>query len=476
MADDAARQGTATRPDLSVRQTLHLVGIGGSGMSPIARVLVAMGHRVSGSDQRDSAVVAELRGLGVEVTVGHHPSAASRADAVGASTAVPADDQDLIAAAAAGIPVLRRSDLLAGIAATRRTLAVAGTHGKTSTTALLAYLLRATGCDPSWIVGGQVPALGGSAGWGGGEWLVVEADESDGTFLELGAEAAIVTNVELDHVRYHWGSFDRLVAAFETFLAAVPGPRVVCIDDPVAAELAGRIAAAHAVTTCGTDLGADYVIDGVEGRGDGVRFRLSHLDRVLGFVDVPQPGLHTARNATAALVAAMELGVAFDQGAAALADFGGVARRFEHRGVAGGVTFIDDYAHLPSEVRAALQAARSGDWHRVVAVFQPHRYTRTAEVWADFADAFVDADAVAITDVYSAGEPPIEGVSGKLLVDAVLDAHPHQTVAWLPTLADVTVWLTGLLRPGDLCLGLGAGDVTDLPDLVRPLLVARSNR
>jgi UDP-N-acetylmuramate--alanine ligase len=268
-------------------------------------------------------------------------------------------------------------------------------------------------------------------------------------------------------VLYHWGSFERLVDAFRQFLSAVPGPRVVCVDDPLAAQLAVE---AGSATTYGTDPEADYVIDQVDGRADGVRFRVSHEGAPLGTVDLPEPGVHNARNATAALVVAVESGVPFADAAAALAEFGGVARRFEHRGEAGGVTFVDDYAHLPTEVRAALQAARSGDWRRVVAVFQPHRFTRTAEVWADFATAFADADAVAITEVYAAGETPIEGVTGKLVVGAILDAEPFKQVAWVPSLADATTWLRGVLRPGDLCLTLGAGDITSLADQVLPHL------
>ncbi len=476
MAERSTAPVGAPELDLSVARRLHLVGIGGSGMSPIARVLVAMGHAVSGSDRRNGPILDELRRLGVAVTVGNDADGAIRADAVAASTAVPGDDPDLVAATAAGVPVVRRADLLAAIAATRRTLAVAGTHGKTSTSALLAHVLRATGRDPSWIIGGHVPVLGSSAGWGGGDWFVVEADESDGTFLRLGADAAVLTNVELDHVRYHWGSFDRLVAAFGEFVDAVTGPRVLCADDPIVAEMARSAAIGGTVTTYGTDPSADYVIEAVEGRADGVRFRVVRSGEVLGVVDVPQPGLHTARNATAALVAASELGVPFAEGAAALAGWGGVSRRFERRGVADDVTFVDDYAHLPTEVAAALQAARSGDWRRVVAVFQPHRYTRTAEVWADFADAFGDADAIAVTDVYAAGEVPIEGVTGKLVVDAVLDAHPRARVAWLPALDDVVRWLADVLLPGDLCLSLGAGDVTDLADRMVPLLESRARR
>ncbi len=250
---------------------------------------------------------------------------------------------------------------------------------------------------------------------------------------------------------------------------------MVCVDDPIAAELAERVDRGRLVTY-GTSPAADLVIGDVGGDGGSVRFTVTAGGRRLAEVEVPQPGLHTARNATAALATAVEIGVDAAEAAAALADFGGVARRFERRGEQAGVTFVDDYAHLPTEVAAAIQAARSGDWRRVVAVFQPHRYTRTAELWDAFADAFTAADVLAVTDVYPAGEAPIDGVSGKLVVDAVLDAHPRQRVAWLPSLDDATRWLGEVLRPGDLCLSLGAGDVTRLPELVKPVLEQRGTR
>jgi UDP-N-acetylmuramate--alanine ligase len=438
-------------PDLSQPQRLHVVGVGGAGMSAIATVLAAMGHRVSGSDLKESAGLARLRAMGVEVHVGHAAEHVGDVDAVTISTAVPATNPEVTAAHERGIPVLRRAETLAAIARTRRTVAVAGTHGKTTTASMLALVLVEAGMRPSFIIGGEVNEIGTGAVWDDGEWFVVEADESDGTFLELAPEAALVTNVEPDHLE-HYGGFEALSQAFVRFLAEVPGPKVVCGDDPLLASLS------H--TTYGTGPDAEYrMVDVVRARSS-VHFTVAGV----GEVGLPVPGLHNARNACGALAMGLELGAPFDAAARALARYGGVARRFQFRGERDGVTFVDDYAHLPTEVRAALAAARDGGWKRVVAVFQPHRFSRTESLWRDFADAFVDADVLVVTEVYAAGETPRPGVSGKLLVYAVLDAHPAARVAYLPSRSELVAYLRRLLRPGDVCLTLGAGDLTSLPE------------
>jgi UDP-N-acetylmuramate--alanine ligase len=441
--------------DLSTPHRIHVVGAGGSGMSAIAGVLLTMGHDVSGSDAAPSAVLDRLAAAGARVHAGHEPGSIEGADVVLVSTAIPADDPEVVAARAAGIPVLRRAEALAAICGVRRTLAVSGTHGKTTTTAMLALALRGAGASPSFIVGGDIGGLGTGSAWDDGEWFVVEADESDGTFVELGAHGVIVTNVEPDHLD-HWGDFDHLRAAFVRFVAEADGPRVVCLDDPGAAALAAGV---PGCVTYGTTEGATYRITDVVTDRDGVRFLVDGRA-----VSLPVPGLHNARNATAVLALCAELGVDPDAVTAALAEFAGVGRRFERRGEAAGITFVDSYDHLPTEVAAVLAAARAGGWRRVVCVFQPHRYTRTAALWQDFAGAFVDADLLAVTGIYAAGQQPIEGVTGKLIVDAVLDAHPRSRVAWLPEREGLRRWLLSTLRPGDLCLTLGAGDLTTLPD------------
>ena len=447
--------------DLSRRCRVHIVGVGGAGMSAIALVLAGMGHAVSGSDLQESALLDRLAAEGIATSVGHDAANIPQgADAVVISTAVPPTNPEVRAAHERGIPVLRRADALGSIVATRRCIAVAGSHGKTTTSSMLALVLRACGLRPSFMIGGQVNELGTNAAWDDGAWFVVEADESDGTFLELGVDSAIVTNVEPDHLD-HYGGFDPLVDAFSRFCDGVPGTLVVCADDPVAARFALSRPGAR---TYGVARDAHYRMDGYSGDRGGGRFDLVRDGVRLGEIRMPLPGLHNATNAAGAAALALEVGADFDDVAAALARFAGVARPLQHRGEAGGVTFVDDYAHLPSEVAAAIAAAREGGWRRLVVVFQPHRYSRTASLWRDFADAFCGADALVLTDVYSAGEEPRPGVSGRLLVRAVLDAHPEMPVAYLPRHEDLLGVPARYARPGDLVLTLGAGDLTKLPE------------
>ncbi len=446
--------------DLSRPQSIHVVGLGGAGMSAIAEVLVAMGHRVSGSDLRPSAVLDRLRHLGVAASVGHDGAhVGPEVDAVAISTAIAPENPEVQAAWERGIPVLRRADVLAALTRLRRTIAVAGTHGKTTTSALLSTALTAAGIEPSFVVGGEIAAFGTGARWGSGDWLAVEADESDGTFLDLDTEVAVVTSVEPDHLE-HYGGFGALVDAFALFLSGAGGGRLVCADDPMAA----RLGAAETAASYGFEPGAGLRIADYEVSRGATAFTLIQDGAELGRVQVPLPGRHNARNATAAIGAALLAGASFADAAAGVAEFAGVGRRSQVRGERAGVTFVDDYAHLPGEVAPTLAAAREGGWARVVCVFQPHRYSRTEALWADFADAFGDADVVVVTEIYSAGEAPRPGVSGRLVADAVRDGHPSARVEWIPERADVVAFLRGELRPGDLCLTLGAGDLTTLPD------------
>lgn len=448
--------------DLGGPRHLHVTNVGGAGMSAVATLLAEMGHRVTGHDpSSDSPFLPPLAALGIEVTGGAAPADLPEGvDALVVSTATPVDHPQLVVARDRGIPVWHRSGALAAMSSRRQTVAVAGTHGKTTTSALLATVLAGVGQEPGWVVGAGIPGLGRSATWGGAGPLVVEADESDGTFLALASAAVLVTNVEPDHLE-HWGGEPALRAAFVRFVTGAAGPAVLCADDPGAAAL---VDAAARPVTYGTDEGADYRITDVSAEGTGIRFTLVHGGEEVPVLVPAAPGIHNARNAAGALALAHELGIPLSEAAEALAGFRGVARRFEVRGEAGGVLFVDSYDHLPTEVAAALAAARSGPWRRVVCCFQPHRYSRTAALGASFAGAFDDADLLAVTDVYAAGEAPRPGVTGKLVVDAVLDAHPWRPVAWLPTLDDVVAYLRTTLRPGDLCLTLGAGDLTSVPD------------
>jgi UDP-N-acetylmuramate--alanine ligase len=442
---------------------IHIVGIGGAGMNAIASVLASMGHVVSGSDNQASPVLERLSRTGVRAYAGHDATRVGNVDLVAFSTAVSADNVELAEARRRGIPVISRAEILGSICRERRTLAVSGTHGKTTTTAMLACVLAGAGLDPGFIVGGELLGGNGGAAWGSAPWFVVEADESDGTFLRLGPEGVVVTSVAPDHLD-QWGDMAALAEAFEQFVRQATGPRVVCLDDDGAAALCGAVArGGREVTTYGTSEAARFRACEVQLAGLTSSFEIRAEGRSLGRFSVPVPGLHNVRNATAALAMATAVGVAPQVAQAALKSYAGVGRRFERRGCRGGVTYVDDYAHNPGKVRAALAGARQGDWQRVVAVFQPHRYSRTAARWRDFADAFVDADVLVVTDIYAAGEVPVAGVTGLLVADAVREAHPLMQVEYAATRAEVIDVLLGLLRPGDLCLTMGAGDITTLP-------------
>jgi UDP-N-acetylmuramate--alanine ligase len=441
--------------DLSARRRLHVVGAGGAGMSAIAAVLAAMGHRTTGSDLKASHSLERLRACGVHIELGHRPENVAGVDAVTLSTAVAEDNIEVREAHRRGIPVLSRAAMLAAIVALRRTIAVAGTHGKTTTSSMLALVLVEAGLRPSFIIGGDVNEIGTNAAWDEGEWLVVEADESDGTFLQLVPEIGIVTSVESDHLEYY-GSFEALKAAFSLFFRNV-GLAIVCADDPVAASLAPASA-----LTYGSSKGAAMQVVAVESGRNEVRFELVHAGRSLGLFELPVPGAHNAHNAAGAVLAALQLGVDPEHARRALARFAGVARRYEFRGEVGGVTFVDDYAHLPGEVRVAVDAARGGGFDRIIAVFQPHRYSRVATLSRQFADSFEGADIVVITWVYAAGEAPRPGVSGKLVLDAILRAHPGSRASYVASRDELVAHLRAILRPGDICLTLAAGDLTNL--------------
>ena len=444
--------------DLKTPSAIHLVGIGGAGMSAIATVLHAMGHRVSGSDLKDSVALDRLRALNIAVAIGHDAHQLNGAELVGISTAIPERNVEYQEALRRNIPVLRRAELLAAICDERFTLAVSGTHGKTTTTSMLSLILVEAGLAPSFLIGGEVNEIGTNAVWGSGEMLVVEADESDGTFLKIASEIAVVTNIEADHLD-HYGSFASLKDAFATFMASAATAAVVCADDPIAMSLAPPDA-----TTFGFSEAAQLrICDFSTGRAH-IAFHIERAGTTLGRFELPVPGEHNARNAAAAIAVAFRLGIPLDSAQRALARFAGVARRFEFRGEAGGITFVDDYAHLPGEITATLGAACQGGWSRVVAIFQPHRYSRVQQLAGAFGAAFEEADLVVVTDIYPAGEDPIPGITGKLIADAVSDFNPSASVSFVAQRRDLVETLKRELQPGDCCLTLGAGDLTGLPD------------
>lgn len=460
--------------DLSVPHRLHVVGVGGPGMSAVAIALAEMGHLVSGSDLLEHPVLERVRAAHVDVHIGHDRSLVHRVDAVTASSAIPERNIELDEARRQDVGVLTRAGMLASICARAKSLAVAGTHGKTTTTSMLMLIMAQAGMRPSFVVGGDVTDVGTGAQWTNGEWLVVEADESDGTHLELPLHGTILTNIEADHLD-HYGSFDAVVAGFDDYLGQIDGPKVVCGDDPIANALAAR----HGALTYG--LGASCHVRAVDVRASGGSFQFGlarHLFGAdgtpsgeverLGEVMLPLRGIHNVVNATGAAAMAMAVGVPFEHVAESLARFGGVARRFDVRGTDGGATFVDDYAHLPSEIAAVIAAARdSGDgWQRVIAVFQPNRYHRIADMWREYESAFVGADVVVLTDIYASGTVPIPGVTGKLIVNAVTEADPVRRVVWLPRREDVVGFLAAEVRAGDVCISMGCGDVATLPSEV----------
>lgn len=453
--------------DLSQPRSVHLVGVGGAGISAIGVILASMGHRVTGVDVTRTGAWPSLDAAGVDATVVEpgrlfDVGSTGPVDLVAHSTAFRPAPADVAAIEAAGGTVLDRAGILAAICATRPTVAVSGTHGKTSTTAMLATLLDGVGADPSFLVGATPVGLAQAARWSAEPGLfVVEADESDGSFVELGAGTAVVTNVEADHLD-HWGSIDAIEAAFDRFLAEAT-TRVVCIDRPggdgTADPRAVRLAERRSTVTVGEAAEARYRIHSVEVHRLTTSFGLSVDGTEVGPITLATPGRHHARNAAVALATAAEHGVDPGAAAAALADYRGVARRFEVVGEARGVTVVDDYAHNPGKVGALLASAHEAGWGRVVVVFQPHRYSRTRDQGAELAAALALADHVAVTEVYGAGEDPIAGVSGLDLVRLVLGERPWTGVAWTPRLDDAVAWGRSVVRPGDLVLTVGAGDV-----------------
>ena len=444
---------------------IHFVGIGGIGMSGIAEVLCNLGYTVQGSDASDNANVARLREKGITVSVGHKAENVAGADVVVVSTAIKRDNPELMTARAQRIPVVRRAEMLAELMRLKSCVAIAGTHGKTTTTSMVAALLDAGGIDPTVINGGIINAYGTNARLGAGDWMVVEADESDGTFLKLPADVAIVTNVDPEHLD-HFKTFDAVQDAFRAFVENVPfyGFAVMCIDHPVVQALVGKIEDRR-IITYGVNPQADVRLVDLSPANGSSRFKVVFRDRKSGAtheisdITLPMPGRHNASNATAAIAVAHELGISDEAIRKAIAGFGGVKRRFTRTGEWNGVTIIDDYGHHPVEIAAVLKAARESTSGKVIAVVQPHRYTRLQSLFEEFCTCFNDADAVIVADVYPAGEAPIEGIDRDHFV-LCLRAHGHRDVLPLPQAADLAGIVKRLAKSGDLVVCLGAGNIT----------------
>ncbi len=445
--------------DLSTPMHVHVVGVGGAGMSAIASVLATMGHTVSGSDLKSTSVTSRLGAQGIRVSIGHAAQNVLGSDLVTFSPAVASQNPELVAASEAGIRIVGRERILAVISTMRRSIAVGGTHGKTTTSSMLSLILVQAGLKPSFLIGAEVNEIGTNAVWDDGDWLVIEADESFGTFRSLKPDIAVLTNVEPDHLDYY-SDFGALRSAFGEFLAAGKVQACVSGDDPIAFELGKE----HGALSVGTGPDMSFHMDDIVLRRSSLGFNLTGPRGLLGRIEMPVPGMHNARNAALATVASLSAGATFSDAQRALARFAGVSRRFEFRGSSNGVTFVDDYAHLPTEVKAALTTARDGQFRRVIAVFQPHRYTRTQALARTFGTAFSQADLVFVTDVYSAGEQPIPGVSGRLVLDAIESQDPDRVVVYAPNRAELLEQVLSALEPGDLCVTLGAGDLTTLSD------------
>jgi UDP-N-acetylmuramate--alanine ligase len=444
---------------------IHFVGIGGIGMSGIAEVLLNQGYAVQGSDAFENPNVLRLRERGAKVFIGHDASNLGEAEVLVVSTAIRRDNPELVAAREKRLPVVRRAEMLAELMRLKRSIAVAGTHGKTTTTSIVAALLDAGGFDPTVINGGIINSYGTNARLGAGEWMVVEADESDGTFLKLPADVAIVTNIDPEHLD-HFKTFDAIKEAFRALVENLPfyGFSVMCLDHPVVQELVGRIEDRR-VITYGENPQADVRLLDVDLTGGESRFNVLIRDRAtsqavyLEDLVMPMPGHHNALNATAAIAVAHELGVSGEQIRKALAGFGGVKRRFTKTGTWNGALIFDDYGHHPVEIAAVLRAARASTKSKVIAVVQPHRYSRLQALFADFATCFNDADSVVVADVYAAGEKPIVGFDKASLV-AAIKAHGHRNVIALDDPKALAGVVAGLAGPGDYVVCLGAGNIT----------------
>ncbi|MFB2550764.1 UDP-N-acetylmuramate--L-alanine ligase [Ensifer soli] len=444
---------------------VHFIGIGGIGMSGIAEVLHNLGHRVQGSDQADSANVQRLRAKGIEVFVGHKAENLGEAEVIVVSTAIRKTNPELVAAREKLLPVVRRAEMLAELMRFRNAIAIGGTHGKTTTTSMVATLLEAGGLDPTVINGGIINAYGTNARMGEGEWMVVEADESDGTFLKLPADVAVITNIDPEHLD-HYGNFDAVRAAFRQFVENVPfyGFGVMCLDHPEVQTLVSRIED-RKVVTYGENPQADVRFFNV--RMDGatsvfdIEIRRRRTGEVISLADLrlPMPGRHNVSNATAAVAVANRLGISHADIAKGLAAFAGVKRRFTFTGEWNNIRVYDDYGHHPVEIKAVLRAAREACAGRIVAVHQPHRYSRLSSLFEDFSACFNDADTILLAPVYAAGEEPIEGANSQELVQRI-KAGGHRDARYLEGPEHLPEIVAGIAQPGDFVVLLGAGNIT----------------
>jgi len=445
---------------------IHFVGIGGIGMSGIAEVLLNLGYRVSGSDLRESDITRRLSSMGGDIFTGHKAEWIEGADVVVTSTAVSRENPEVTSAHEQHIPVIPRAEMLAELMRLKKFgIAIAGSHGKTSTTSMVGWLLGQAGLDPTVIIGGRVNAFGTNAKLGEGEFLVAEADESDGSFLRLSPVIEVVTNIDLEHLDYY-SDLEEIKDTFLQFISKIPfyGAAIVCIDDPHVAEILQYID--KRTITYGLTAQAEVHAKGVESEGLNSSFDVYREDELLGRMTISQPGLHYVYNSLASVCVGLELDIPFPQIAAAMDSFSGVHRRVEIKGEKKGVTVVDDYGHHPTEVRATLAAMRSA-WpeRRLVVLFQPHRYSRTQGLFQEFCTAFHEADLLVMTDIYAASEEPIEGITGETLLQGTRQHGQRQTL-YVPKVTDLAAEVLPLLKKGDVLLTLGAGNILKAGEMI----------
>jgi UDP-N-acetylmuramate--alanine ligase len=442
------------------QRRIHFIGIGGIGMSGIAEILLNLGYTVTGSDLRDSPITARLRELGATVRTGHAAKHLEHPEAVVTSSAIPGNNSELAEARRRRLPVISRGELLAELMRVKYGIAVAGSHGKTSTSSICAAVLGAGGKDPTVVIGGRVASIGSNARLGKSDYLLVEADESDGSFLALDPIVGIITNIDREHMD-HYGSTPNLLRAFEQFANSVPfyGAAIVCLDDPLVRRIAGAIqrrCLTYGLRAVSPE--ADLLADGIQLSKGQASFRLIRGGSDLGRFRVRGVGLHTVRNAMAAVLVGLELEIPIDLIRAGLNDFRGVDRRFQQRGEERGVTVIDDYGHHPTEIRTTLAAAASCGFRGVNVIFQPHRYSRTKDLEDEFAECFAECGRVWVVDIYSAGEDALPGVCSPRLVEKIVrSGHPHAN--YCPSMKDAVERAAATVRPGEAVITFGAGNV-----------------
>ncbi|MFX3634913.1 MAG: UDP-N-acetylmuramate--L-alanine ligase [Candidatus Pristimantibacillus sp.] len=461
---------------MNTAEHIHFIGIGGYGMSAIARVMLEMGYTVTGSDVARQELTEKLAAKGAKIYIGHEPEHVTGADLVVYSTALSKDNVERKAAEALNIPVLHRAQMLARLMNAGKGVAVAGAHGKTTTSSMIALVMENCDADPTYIIGGEIVNVGTNAKAGKGEYVVAEADESDGSFLQYHPTIAIVTNIEPDHLENYDGDFDKLKAAYVTFLSQVKqdGKAIVCADDETITELIPKLDSetVSKLITYGMDSEAEYQAINMQLGDRKVSFDMTHNGNLLGTIQLSVPGKHNAYNAMATVITCLEAGLPFDQIAQAIHEFIGAKRRFQVLGEVNDILVIDDYAHHPTEIQATISAAKATG-KRIIAVFQPQRYTRTFFLLEQFSRAFPEADEVIITDIYSpAGEQQIEGVHSQKLVE-MIQTNSNANTLYIPTKEEVLLRLTERVVPGDLVITMGAGDIWKVADSLAKSLKAK---